>query len=422
MKSFSNIGDPFGFSRPEEAYVPPQRVINIFSKILANGGATTPIDVSWCGALLVAPSFESVTGTQGIVSLPPLKDVPNGWYVSFICTDYSNTSLVIRPMSGDGFGTYVAPTTNDYKLQAGRVVVFTAVDFSGSPNLIANARVKRWIVSSFVGHESHIGGSSQGNGGNISAFDNVIIGGYNNSNAGGQWSLQGIGNGHSTYNGSYYGVILNGTSNKCVTGNYPTVLNGNNNFASGDYATVLNGSNHYQVGFHNTFLNGQYSHDNGLTNYTMFTSGAGLVYGTGTSTRGYSNIGLMGLATLTLNATPKALTTTGGTASSTNQLTFNNNTLVRHIKGSVVAVSEAAGNATKVWEFSAVARRISGGNVTIVGLPVINVIAGDGAGVSAWNISLSADTTNQAFAVTVTGAAATAIRWNCRLDLVDVGV
>lgn len=454
MKSFSHIGDPYGFSKPDEAYVPPQRIISLYSRITGAGySAPTSVDVSWNGSLIIVPTFDPYGGSS-IINLPPLKDIPNGWYVSFLAMEYSNTTAQIQPgTANDQFGINNYGGTNDsYYLHAGAITTFIAVDF----NLVGGGEVfggtpiqggsypaskKRWITASSLGHMAHIGGSIPNVGAstyNRTTYDSVIIGGSSNridaqygfigqgaNNVianGGSSAFIGGGSNHTINSSTSRGTIINGLTNVIQSGvTDGVVLSGSTNRINGNYGAAIAGRDHYDVGEGSTFLNGQYSHSNALKNYIMFTSGIGLVYGSAGSSKGLSNIGLIGLAKKTTDATTTALAVNTAAAGSDNQLIFHNNTLARHIRGSVVAMSESAGNATKAWEFTALARRIQSGNVALIGTPVINVIAGD-SGTSAWSITVTADTTNQAIAVNVTGAAATTIRWNCRLDLVDVGI
>ena len=67
------------------------------------------------------------------------------------------------------------------------------------------------------------------------------------------------------------------------------------------------------------------------------------------------------------------------------------------------------GGNTHAWEFRGAIKR-GASNVALVGTPSIDDIAYD-SGASAWSFAFSADTSNQALAVTVTGQASTTIRW-----------
>ena len=61
----------------------------------------------------------------------------------------------------------------------------------------------------------------------------------------------------------------------------------------------------------------------------------------------------------------------------------------------------------------------SAATVALVGAPVINLIAQD-SGASTWTVAVAADTTLGCLAVTVTGQAATTIRWHCELESTEV--
>lgn len=90
-----------------------------------------------------------------------------------------------------------------------------------------------------------------------------------------------------------------------------------------------------------------------------------------------------------------------------------------YVRGSCIANVTGGGN-TKAWSFEAAIKRGAGaGTTAIVGAVIKNIVAAD-AGAATWDITLSADTTNGAFRVQVTGQAATTIRWVCRLDSTEV--
>ena len=84
MKAFSNIGDPYGFPSTE-GYSPPQRIISLVGRMQASAG-NIPIEVQWGGALLITATTDAAG--QASVILPPLKDVPNGWSISFYGLPY----------------------------------------------------------------------------------------------------------------------------------------------------------------------------------------------------------------------------------------------------------------------------------------------------------------------------------------------
>ena len=61
-----------------------------------------------------------------------------------------------------------------------------------------------------------------------------------------------------------------------------------------------------------------------------------------------------------------------------------------------------------------------------VGTPIVNFLAATSGAISAgWGVigavTVSADTTNGGINVSVTGVASTTIRWNCRIDTIELG-
>ena len=59
------------------------------------------------------------------------------------------------------------------------------------------------------------------------------------------------------------------------------------------------------------------------------------------------------------------------------------------------------------------------GTTVLIGTPQLNRVAAS-SGATAWSIALTADTTNGCLAVTVTGVAATTIRWVAKIETTEV--
>jgi hypothetical protein len=133
---------------------------------------------------------------------------------------------------------------------------------------------------------------------------------------------------------------------------------------------------------------------------------------------GFSQSEVLILAAETTNATLTSLRSDPFTAATTNQLVLPNNSAY-YVRGSCIANVTGGGN-TKAWSFEAAIKRgANAASTAIVGAVIKNIVAAD-AGAATWDITLSADTTNGAFRVQVTGQAATTIRWTCRLDSTEV--
>ena len=137
-----------------------------------------------------------------------------------------------------------------------------------------------------------------------------------------------------------------------------------------------------------------------------------------TTTAGVSQSALLVLGRQTTDATATVLTSDTSAASTTNQVILPNNSAY-YFRGSVIANITGGGD-TKAWTFDgAIKRGATAASTTLVGTPVVTSAYAD-AGAATWVVAVTADTTNGGLAVTVTGAAATTIRWVCKIETTEV--
>jgi hypothetical protein len=118
----------------------------------------------------------------------------------------------------------------------------------------------------------------------------------------------------------------------------------------------------------------------------------------------------------TSGATPESLTTNNSAAGATNQLILPDDSAFT-VTGTITA-RESGGNAQS-WKVEAFIVRGSGaGSVVLVagGTPSVVGTSGTFAG----TLALTADTTNGGLAITVTGVAATNIKWVAALQTCEV--
>jgi hypothetical protein len=121
----------------------------------------------------------------------------------------------------------------------------------------------------------------------------------------------------------------------------------------------------------------------------------------------------------TTDATAEALRTSSGTASTDNQIVLPNNSCYG-FTGTVIAREAAsATNDFAVWEIKGGAVRAASASTTALGTYNINKIS-ESSGATNWSIALSADTTNGAVAITVTGEASHNIRWVATVNTTEV--
>ena len=136
------------------------------------------------------------------------------------------------------------------------------------------------------------------------------------------------------------------------------------------------------------------------------------------TTSGRQQLAFLLLGVATTDATVTTLRSNTSSASTTNQLTLPTNSAY-YVRGSCIA-NVTAGGDTKAWTFEAVIKRGANAASTALVAAVVPMVTAADAGAAAWTIAVSADTTNGALAVSVTGAAATTIRWVCKLESTEV--
>lgn len=125
------------------------------------------------------------------------------------------------------------------------------------------------------------------------------------------------------------------------------------------------------------------------------------------SSNGDAQTGFLVLRRSTTDATATVLTSDGGVASTTNQVILPNNSAYAFTGIIVARQSAAQGTASAAWRVEGLIRREANAASTVLVNSALTVIDNT----PGWTLALSADTTNGGLAVTVTGAAATNIRW-----------
>lgn len=216
------------------------------------------------------------------------------------------------------------------------------------------------------------------------------------------------------------------------------------NAASGAAAAVVGGSSNTASGINSVIVGGQLSSATttqaavfcGVSNVANATNS--VVVGGGYSTTrsiianfvspasnapissgsGVQQTALLVLGRQTTDATATVLASNSSAAGTTNQVILPNNSAYT-FQGTVIANVTGAGN-TSAWKFEgAIKRGASAATTTLVAAVTPTVIAQD-VGAVTWVLAITADTTNGGIAVTVTGAAATTIRWVCKIETTEV--
>jgi hypothetical protein len=310
---------------------------------------------------------------------------------------------------GAGFGQYESGWIPLNQMSQ-TAVNYAAVALGGDGNT-ASGSYSCTVGGAFnlasVAQASVIGGAS-----NTASNTNAFVGGGSNSTASGTHAAV-IGGTNNTASGSQAAVV-GGDSNTAITTNC-FVAGGNANSAQAIGSSVLGGAGNTASGSYSAVIGGGYGTTRSIVGNLVFTASDNPL---GAFLSGRVQSAILILARQTTNATATTLTSNSNAAGFTNQVILPNNSAY-YVKGSIIANVTGGGN-TKSWDFIATIKRGANAAATsIVGAVTLNVQAAD-AGAATWVVAITADTTNGGLAVTVTGQAATTIRWVAKLESTEV--
>lgn len=269
------------------------------------------------------------------------------------------------------------------------------------------------------GNYAVIGGGQD----NVSSGLNcVVAGGYNNIAGAGNYATVagGVNNSASGVSSSIGG----GSGNAAAGASSPTISGGQSNTASGNSSVIGGGASNTASGSSSVVCGG--SSNTASFNFSAVLSGAfgqaRAAYATvlTSSSTAAALITQTSVATLrgsTATTTPLRLTTDQGAASTSNTFALLNSSAA-NMRLKVVA-RDVAGN-VKTWICNdiLIKRGASAAATSIVGSPSVTSPFGD-AGLSAASVAISADTTNGALNVTVTGITG-AVTWSASLEVLEV--
>ena len=343
-----------------------------------------------------------------------------------------------------GGGTLNTASGQDSTISGGRSNTVSAQEstVSGGRNNTASSQ-----YSSVGGGQSNIAQTST---------HATVCGGSSNT-ASGQYAC--VGGGQSNTTSSSHSFVGGGQSNTASANTHATVCGGSTNTASGQYSFVGGGYTNTASGSNSFIGNGDTNTASGLASvigggFFNQATGEGAVIAGGNrnvasglysfigggyrgSTRGLrgyhvfpacvvpiadvagvSQSGLLVLGRQTTDATTTVLASNSSAASTTNQVILPNNSAYS-FSGEVIANVTGAGNSARWTIDGAIKRGANAASTVMIGTPTV-VMSHFDAGAATWVVALTADTTNGGITVTVTGAAATTIRWVCRIDTTEM--
>ena len=324
------------------------------------------------GAVELATEAEAATGTdteRGVTPAGlPLRKIGDGWALG---------------TGGDARG--VGAVDLQVKHSAASQVasgLYTTVG-GGANNTASNdgATVGGGIENAASGWGTTVGGGYY----NTASNDGATVGGGYSNVASGSYPTVGGGIGNVASN---EGATVGGGANNTAGDDYATVGGGANNTASGDFATVGGGL------------------DAVARLYGQHAAAAG-----GFAAAGDAQRADYVLRTVTTNATSTELFLDGSSA----RLTLIDNTTL-YFEVRVAARRTDVHGESAAYHFRGCIDR-NDGTVALVGSVAKTVVAEDSA---AWDVDVTADDTNKALRITVTGEAGKTIRWVAHVETVEV--
>ena len=334
--------------------------------------------------------------TEAIDTAAPNATVP---VVSLTATNAAtNVDVALRPKGSGSFSLQVADNTTAGGNKRGT----RAVDLQtvrNNANQVASGTSS--LVSGINNRASGANSVAIGSSNSAQSSQSVAIGAFNDAQGandvaiGSSNTLSGGGSGTAIGDGNIVSALFGQTFGRGCT-------------ASGQEATAI-GANCTASGINSLALGNQ-SSTFAVTGRSAFSSGR-------ESSRGDTQIGALTMWNNTTNATPARLSSTGGAAATTNQLTMSTHAVFM-VKGKVVAYERDTGD-SKAWVFDAALKRTGAGVVSMIAASTPTVVA-ENAGATTWSVAVTADDTLKCINVSGTGQAAKTIRWVCSLDSIEM--
>ena len=362
-----------GFASENTPAIKVWNFFNTFASTAAQRSVSLPDD---CAPIQI---FKTGATTSSTINVYLPATAPEGKQIVIVNTLFgANTqNLTIRSSDSSGGGS----SDSLYTLGAGGYLILTySKDFisqgPGGGNFASG-----WISLNYGNQTSgNYGSVCIGNGAQSSGINTIAIGGP--------------------------GTLASNT--------YSSAIGGANAQASGLYSAVYGGINGVANSQNSAVIGGAYGTARSIVgNFVIPASDAPI-----STTSGRQQLAFLLLGVATTDATVTTLRSNTSSASTTNQLTLPTNSAY-YVRGSCIA-NVTAGGDTKAWTFEAVIKRGANAASTALVAAVVPMVTAADAGAAAWTIAVSADTTNGALAVSVTGAAATTIRWVCKLESTEV--
>jgi hypothetical protein len=238
----------------------------------------------------------------------------------------------------------------------------------------------------------------------------VVCGGSGNLTTG---AYTFIGSGLSNTASGAYSSLAGGNSNTS-SGQYSSVTGGQSNISSGTYSITAGGLNNTSSGQSTAVIGGSYGSSRSIVG-NIVSAASDNPLSTGAAT---NQLAMLILVRQTTDATATVLASNSSAAAGTNQITLPNNSAY-YFRGEVIAGVTGGGD-TKGWYIEGVIKRGANAAATsLVGTPTVTSLYAD-AGATTWAVAVTANVTLGCITITVTGQAATTIRWVAQMRTTEM--
>ena len=373
--------------------------------VLESSNADAALNLTGSAVVYVSATAEDIPSLELYAENPSSPTAPSA----------TGTNAVAIGSSAVADGTNAVAIGTGSDASSFSVSIGSNANTGGSPNAVAIGRIGTVTyapssviighdatAASYINYQTAIGYSAKTNAEGAVALSESYAGGADSFAAA-------IANSTSSYGATGANSVAIGKTNKAQS-TWSSAIGGSLNIASDTGATVTGG-------YTNT-ASGLYSRSGGREaksdKYGKDAWASGQF-----SAQGDAQAGTFVLRSDTTDATPEALTSSNSAASTTNQIILPNNSAYS-FSGTIIARQQAsAGSDYASWEIKGALLRDGTATSTVLGNGIKNKLFAS-AGASAWDIALTADTTNGGLKIEVTGTAATNIRWVATVNTSEV--
>ena len=246
---------------------------------------------------------------------------------------------------------------------------------------------------------------------NQALFSNsAVVGGSSNSAS---QTNAFVGGGSSNTADGLRAAVVGGSSNAASGSN--AFASGSSNNATNTDSAVLGGNSNLCSGSSSVIVGGTYGSSRSIIGNLVLPASQNPIV----SSYGISQSATLVLGRETTGATATRLTSNNtSTGSTSNQVILPNNSAYT-FQGTCIANVTGGGN-TSGWKFEGVIKRGANAASTALVAAVTPIVIAQDVGAVTWVLAITADTTNGGIAVTVTGQAATTIRWVAKIETTEV--